>query len=112
MKLSIEHKGNYEYAKIPGVSYRVEGKVRKKDVVYLGRVIDLEKGVFCNKERGVYTYDVSTGKYGVADPKYLGGLSTDRRKKKKLILDFGDVYIVDEFIKSIGYDKVLESIGS
>jgi hypothetical protein len=110
MKLSIEHKGNYQYAKIPGKSYRVDGKVRKTGVVYLGRVIDLDRGVFCNKERGVYTYDVKTGKYGVADSKYLGGLSNDRRKKEKLILDFGDVYVVDEFIKSIGYDKVLDSI--
>ena len=33
------------------------------------------------------------------------------RKKEKLILDFGDVYVVDEFIKSIGYDKVLDAIG-
>ena len=111
MKLSIEHKGNYQYAKIPGKSYRIDGKVRKTDVVYLGRVIDLDKGVFCNKERGVYIYDVKTGKYGTADPKYLGGLSNDRRKKEKLILDFGDVYVVDEFIKSIGYNKVLDSIG-
>lgn len=111
MKLSIEHKGNYQYAKIPGKSYRVDGKVRKKDVVYLGRVIDLDKGVFFSKERGVYTYDVTTGEYGTADPKYLGSLDQDRRKKEKIILDFGDVYLVDEFIKDIGYDKVLDSIG-
>ena len=111
MKLSIEHKGNYQYAKIPGKSIRIDGKVRKTGVVYLGRVIDLDKGVFCSKDRGVYTYDVATGAYGVADPKYLGSLAKDRRKKDKLILDFGDVYIVDEFIKSIGYDQVLDSIG-
>ena len=110
MKLSIEQKGNYQYAKIPGKSYRVDGKVRKTGVVYLGRVIDLKEGVFCNKERGVYTYDVNTDTYGVADPKYLGGLANDRRKKAKLIFDFGDVYLVDAFIKDIGYDKVLESI--
>ena len=111
MKLSIEHKGNYQYAKIPGKSYRVDGKVRKTGVIYLGRVIDLDKGVFYNKERGVFSYDINTGEYGVADPKYLEGLENDHRKKEKLILDFGDVYIVDEFIKSIGYDKVLDSIG-
>lgn len=81
MKLSIEHKGNYQYAKIPGKSIRIDGKVRKTGVVYLGRVIDLDKGMFCNKERGVYTYDVVTGKYGAADPKYLGGLAKDRRIK-------------------------------
>ena len=110
MKLSIEQKGNYQYAKIPGKSVRIDGKVRKTGTEYLGRVIDLEKGVFCNKERGVYTYDVNTGKYGAADPNFLGSLSNDRRKKEKLVLDFGDVYLVDAFIKDIGYDKVLESI--
>ena len=111
MKLSIEHKGNYQYAKIPGKSVRVGNKVKKTGVVYLGRVIDLDKGVFCNKERGVYTYDVNTGQFGTADPIFLGSLTNDRRKKDKIILDFGDVYLVNEFIKSIGYDKVLESIG-
>ena len=111
MKLSIENKGNYQYAKIPGKSVRIGGKVRKTDVVYLGLVIDLDKGIFCNKERGVYTYDVNTGEYGKAAPEYLGSLTNDRRKKEKLILDFGDVYLVDAFIKSIGYDKVLGTIG-
>ena len=42
MKLSIEHKGNYQYAKIPGKSIRIDGKVRKTGVVYLGRVIDFD----------------------------------------------------------------------
>jgi hypothetical protein len=111
MKLSIEQKGNYQYAKIPGKSVRINGKVRKTGVTYLGRVIDLSKGVFCSKERGVYTFDVNTGEYGTADPSYLGGLPCDRRKKEKLILDFGDAFLVDEFIRNIGYDKVLESIG-
>ena len=111
MKLSIEQKGNHQYAKIPGKSVRINGKVRKTGVTYLGRVIDLSKGVFCSKERGVYTFDVNTGEYGTADPSYLGGLSCDRRKKEKLILDFGDAFLVDEFIRNIGYDKVLESIG-
>ena len=111
MKISIEQKGNYQYAKIPGKSYREDGKVRKKGVVYLGRVIDLDKGVFYNKDRGVFTYDAETDTFGKADPKYLGSLTNDRRKKQKLILDFGDSFLTDAFIKSIGYDKVLESIG-
>lgn len=110
MKICIEQKGNYQYAKIPGKSVRVDGKIRKQGVVYLGRVIDLEQGVFYNKDRGIFTYDISTGIYGQADPKYLGGLENDRRKKDKLILDFGDVFLTDAFIKSIGYSEVLDSI--
>ena len=48
MKISVEQKGNYQYAKIPGKSYRDGKKVRKTGTVYLGRVIDLENGVFYN----------------------------------------------------------------
>ena len=110
MKISVEQKGNYQYAKIPGKSYRDGKKVRKTGAVYLGRVIDLENGVFYNKKRGVFTYDINTNTYGSADPKYLGSLTNDRRKKEKLILDFGDVFLTDAFIRSIGYDKVLDAI--
>ena len=110
MKISVEQKGNYQYAKIPGKSYRDGKKVRKTGAVYLGRVIDLENGVFYNKKRGVFTYDINTNTYGSADPKYLGSLTNDRRKKERLILDFGDVFLTDAFIRSIGYDKVLDAI--
>ncbi len=34
--------------------------VKKRNAVYLGRVIDRENNVFFNKERGVFTYDVIT----------------------------------------------------
>ena len=44
-------------------------------------------------------------------PNILVALQKIAEKKDKLILDFGDVYVVDEFIKSIGYDQVLDSIG-
>ena len=39
-KLSFQTKGNYKYAKVPGTSYRENGKIRKKGTIYLGRVID------------------------------------------------------------------------
>ena len=83
MKICVEQKGNYQYAKIPGKSYRDGNKVRKTGVVYLGRVIDLEKGVFYNRDRGVFTYNAATDTYGSADPKYFGSLANDRRKKEK-----------------------------
>jgi hypothetical protein len=110
MKLSYQQKGNYIYAKVPGESYRTDGKVMKKNSVYLGRVIDMENNVFFNKERGVFTYDISTGTYGEVDPSFQGMLKDDKRKKPVLILDFGDVYFVDSLIRDMHYDKVLDSI--
>lgn len=110
MKLSYQRKGNYVYAKVPGESYRENGHVRKRNAVYLGRVIDKENNVFYNKERGVFTYDIETNTYADADPSYLGRLENDARRKPKLILDFGDAYFIDELLHLMHYDKVLDSI--
>lgn len=110
MQLSYQKKGNYTYAKVPGESYRENGHVKKRNTIYLGRVIDMEHNVFYNKERGIFTFDISTGTYGEADPSYQGNLKNDRRKKPNLILDFGDSYFVDSLIKTMHYDEVLSSI--
>ena len=76
MKLTIDYKNNSQYAKISVKTYRVDGKVHR-DVIYLGRVIDREKGVFFSKERGYFTYDVKTGKYGNVGPEHPGGRDQD-----------------------------------
>ena len=110
MKLSFQQKGNYQYAKIPGESYRKDGKVLKRNTVYLGRVIDAEHNIFYNKDRGVFTFDPETGEYGKADESYLGLLTDDRRKSDRLILDFGDSFFVDSLLKQMKYDQVIQSI--
>lgn len=110
MQLSYQKKGNYTYAKVPGESYRENGHVKKRNAIYLGRVIDMDNNVFYNKERGVFTYDISTGIYGEADPSYQGNLKNDHRKTPNHILDFGDSFFVDSLIKTMHYDEVLECI--
>ena len=49
MEINYQFKNGNEYAKVPGTSYRDNGKVRKKGVIYLGRVIDKEHHIFCNR---------------------------------------------------------------
>lgn len=111
MKLSYQTRGSNEYAKIPGTSYRDEnGVVRKKDVIYLGRVIDREHFIFFNRERGIYSYNPDTGEFGKADETYVSDLKVDGRKKPVIILDFGDSFFVDSLLRSTGYDHVLNSI--
>lgn len=110
MQLSYQKKGNYTYAKVPGESYRENGHVKKRNAIYLGRVIDMEHNVFYNRKRGIFTFDISTGTYGEADPSFQGNLTNDRRKKPNLILDFGDSYFIDSLIKIMHYDEVLNSI--
>ena len=46
MQLSYQKKGNYTYAKVPGESYSENGHVKKRNAIYLGRVIDKENNVF------------------------------------------------------------------
>ena len=111
MKLSYQKKGNHIYAKVPGESYRENGHVKKRNTIYLGRVIDKEHNVFFNKERGVFTYDIATGIYGEADASYQGNLKNDHRKKPNLILDFGDSYFIDSLIRAMHYDEVIDGIG-
>lgn len=110
MELCYQTISGHLYAKIPGKSVRKGGTVHKENVVYLGRVIDKEHNVFFSRERGIYTYDPATDTYGTADETYVSTLTRDKRKKVKLILDFGDSFFVDSLIRGIGYDKVLESI--
>ena len=118
MALNYQEKNGILYAKDSGTSYRDGDAVRKKDVVYLGRVIDKEKGVFFNRERGVFHYDENTHQFSEADPGYLELLLSDKKEnrkkrkpnKKALILDFGDAFFIDELLKSMKYNQVLDSI--
>ena len=52
-------KGN-EYATLTS-SVRDGAKVVKGESINLGRVLDKERGIFRNRERGVFTYDIRTG---------------------------------------------------
>ena len=109
--LSYFYKNGILYAKTMGRSVRDGSTVRKEGQVHIGRVIDKENNVFHNRERGIFTYDPDTGAYGKADEKYSSVLKTDKRKKEKLVVDFGDVYFLDRLLKETGYDKVIDAIG-
>ncbi len=99
------------YAKIPAISYREDGKVKKRDDgIYLGRVLDEEKNVFFFSERGIFTYDPVSNVFGQADETYVKEIPDDQRKRSKICLDCGDSYFVNELITSCGYSDVINSI--
>lgn len=85
-----------KYAKVC-TSQRVDGKV-KSIQKSLGRVLDEYKCILQNRESGVFTCDVKTGKYGVPDPSFVPKVQRANRRKK-LILDFSDAYFVDAFMQ-------------
>ena len=111
IKLSFQTKGNYKYAKLPGISYRENGKIRKKGTIYLGRVIDEKNFIFFSKDRGVFKFDPVNNLFLDAPENYTGQLKNDQRKKPTLILDFGDSYFLSQLIRNIKYDEVIEAIG-
>lgn len=111
IKLSFQTKGNYKYAKVPGISYRENGKIRKKGTIYLGRVIDEKNFIFFSKDRGVFKFDPVNNLFLDAPENYTGQLKNDQRKKPTLILDFGDSYFLSQLIRNIKYDEVIEAIG-
>ena len=46
-----------EYGTWPGISVRLNGKITKRGQIYLGRVINKERGIFFSKERGFFRFD-------------------------------------------------------
>ena len=55
----IEYKmiNNIEYAMLVS-SVRVDGKVKKGKRINLGRVIDKQKSIYKNRERGLFTLEM------------------------------------------------------
>lgn len=99
--MRYEIKKGVEYASIYKAK-RIDGK-KTNDVEYLGRVINKEQGIYQNRTRGLFCYSFDKGYTSV--PK-----SIEPKGKEKLILDFGDVYLLDEILKLSGLRQVLESI--
>ena len=62
MYIGYDIKNGVKYAKLCK-SVRVNGKVTTQQKS-LGRVLDIEKGIYQNRERGVFTYDPETDTYG------------------------------------------------
>ncbi len=99
-----------KYAKIPATSYRENGKVKKRnDGIYLGHVIDETNNVFYSTERDLFTYNPESNTFCSADESYVSNIPDDQRKRPKICLDFGDSYFLHKFVRSCGYDKVIET---
>lgn len=113
MFIAYDIKNGVEYAKL-AKSIR-NGNTIKKEYINLGRVIDKERGIYKNRARGIYQYDLENDYYDT-NPNLEGSSapieypkSPASRKNEQLILDFGDSYFLDAFIKSKGLDSVIKA---
>ena len=108
MFVAYDIKNGIEYGKLI-VSKRIDGKV-EKDYVNLGRVLDKEKSIFQNRERGVFVYDLATNTFLEA-PKNFVPQVRNRNKKMQLILDFGDAFFLNDFIQKSNLNIAIDAIG-
>ena len=95
--IRYERKNNIEYASVYKAK-RMNGK-KINEIEWLGKVIDKEKGVDQNKKKGVYEYSMEEGIV-----RYIP------TKQEKLILDFGDSYVLHKVLESAGYMGVIQRV--
>ena len=106
MYIGYDVKNGVKYAKLCK-STRVNGKV-KTEQKSLGRVLDEGKGIYQSRERGIFTYDLTTDTYGIPDSAAIPVVR--RSKSEKLILDFGDSWFLEQYIQKKKLDKVIDAI--
>ncbi len=71
-----------------------------------------------NRERGVLTYDIKTGKFGTVAPDYVGPpkrkqgkyLKVSGKKRSGLCLEFGNSFFLDSFLKESGFYPVIDAV--
>lgn len=98
-----------EYATVMS-SKKKDGRVVKESVIYLGKVVDREKGVYHNRERGTFTYDIGTGEYGMPS---FEQIQTNREPlQPKCTLDFGDVYALSRLMDECGLSGCIDAMGT
>jgi len=98
-----------------GVVYAslVEGErtgktVKQKYLGSLGLVIDREKGIFKSRERGVYQYSLESGYSELpSGSEYAAGVGTE---KEKLILDFGDSFVLGMYFRTLPFYGAYQSV--
>ena len=108
MHITYDKKHGVEYAKL--CTSRRIGKTISKEYVNLGRVLDKEKGIYQNRERGLFTYQLSNNTYGTPEACFVPN-RVAHSCKEKLILDFGDAFFLDRFISQIEMRTAINAVG-
>lgn len=109
MAIAYEFKNGIEYAKT--CSGKRDGSKVVSKQVHLGRVLDKERHVFQNRERGVFTFDPKTGEYGAPPADFNIPAVKRKNAREKLILDFGDAWFLDEFLKANDMMDLVSELG-
>ena len=108
MYIGYDIKNGKKYAKICK-SERINGKVKTTQIP-LGRVINEEAGIYRNRKLGIFTYDLNTNTYGKPSASVIIPPDFRANAREKLILDFGDVFFLDEYISKLGLYPAIDAL--
>jgi len=95
--IHIDLKNGVEYATLCS-PMRVDGK-KVNQAQYLGKVIDKQHGIYQSREKGIYKFSLNDGYLDYEPPVIQGD--------EKLILDFGDIYLLSEYLKRTGIYSII-----
>lgn len=113
MYINYKIKDGIEYAMVV-TSVRKGSSVTKEKPLYLGRVIDKEQGIFKNRKRGIFKYDIKTNTFSSVPAVYQEPALERKTKypvRPQLVVSFGDVFLLDAFLKDSGFIKAVNAIG-
>jgi len=108
MFIKYYYSGGHKYARLLEAKRNDEGE--RYDIVHynLGRVINEEKGIFKNKNRGIFKYSLDNGFTDIEDSgEYI---KQTYGTNLKLILDFGAEYVFAEALKKEGIWDIFLSV--
>ena len=89
------------------ISKRVDGK-KSNSYNYLGTVLDKESGIYKSRERGIFTFNPKTNEYGVPSDEIIAKYSS--KKFKRICVDFGDSYFLNEFLYKSGIISIIDKL--
>lgn len=95
------------YAKICHSHYE-KGKDHKT-YTNLGRVLDKDRGIYKNRQMGVFSYDPETGTFTSLNDSPLACSETGEKSRPE-ILSFGDVWFLEQFVKQDGIFETLKAV--
>lgn len=113
MYINYNMVGGTEYATLTS-SIRKGKKVSKGQQIYLGRVLDKERGIFKSRERGVFMYNLETNTFDTVSAEYEEPKTMRKTKypvRPSLIVSFGDIFLLDEYLKKSGFIKAVNATG-
>lgn len=108
--IAYDIKDGVKYAKICHPFKLPDGKWGKT-YTNLGRVLDEKAGIYRNRARGMFSFSLETNEYGVVPEDVVISIPPRRNARIQLILDFGDTFFLDSYIRAEGFDKAINALG-